>query len=82
MGGSNCFLPGCPVSRTVNYRDVSLFRIPMRSGEFYQRWRDNMIAVLKKYREFDKTIKERLQKGEIYVCERHFAPEDIELTSE
>nr|XP_047132581.1 uncharacterized protein LOC124811270 [Hydra vulgaris] len=52
----------------------------MRTGDFYKKWRQRLLAIITKYRDFDKDLKERLSKGNIYICENHFLAEDIELT--
>ena len=38
-------------------------------------------AIIKKYRVLDAAFYQRLEKGNVYVCERHYAPEDIEQSS-
>ncbi|XP_012566352.2 uncharacterized protein LOC105850424 [Hydra vulgaris] len=80
MPGSNCCLPGCTVSRSIKHKDITLFRIPIRTGDFYKKWRQRLLAIITQYRDFDKDLKERLSKGNIYICENHFLAEDIELT--
>nr|XP_047140696.1 uncharacterized protein LOC124815893 [Hydra vulgaris] len=52
----------------------------MKTGDFYKKWRQRLLAVITQYRDFDKDLKERLSKGNIYICENHVLAEDIELT--
>ncbi|XP_047137588.1 uncharacterized protein LOC124814080 [Hydra vulgaris] len=35
MPGSNCCQPGCTVSSSIKHKDITLFRISMRTGDFY-----------------------------------------------
>ena len=75
-----CF-PTCTVSRTTKHEGIRIFQIPMRNDDFYSKWRSDIMAVVSKYRELNKHLKERTLAGRIYICERHFPPEDIEFTS-
>ena len=77
MPGANCAFPECTVSRTAKYQDIGIFQIPMRDDDFLVSWRNNIVAVLGRYR----VVRERILTGKIYVCERHFKTEDIEFTS-
>ena len=61
---------------------ISLFKVTKRKGQFYVKWRENIVAVLRKYREFDKEFKKRIESGDIFICERHYAPSQIEYTGE
>ena len=80
MPGANCVLPGCGVSRHSNFKGVGIFQISRRESN--KEWRTNLLGVISKYRSIDKYLKERIDSGNIYICERHFLPEDIEFTSE
>ena len=82
MTGGNCAIPGCATSRRAGYEGISLFKVTKRKGEFYVKWRENIVAVLRKYREFDKEFKKRIESGDIFICERHYAPSQIEYTGE
>ena len=53
----------------------------MRDDDFHVSWRNNIVAVLGRYRVMDKAVRERVLTGKIYICERHFKTEDIEFTS-
>ena len=81
MPGRNCFFPNCTVSRTAKHENVGIFKIPMRNDDFHTEWRTNMINVMSRYREFGKDLKARAAAGRLFVCEKHFALEDIEFTS-
>ena len=81
MPGANCAFPECTVSRTAKYQGIGIFQIPMRDDDFHVSWRNNIVAVLARYRVMDKAVRERVLTGKIYICERHFKTEDIEFTS-
>ena len=53
----------------------------MKDHDFHVKWRNNIAAVLGRYRVMDKAVRERILTGKIYICERHFKTEDIEFTS-
>ena len=80
MPGANCAFPSCGVSR--RHSGVGIFQIPKRNDTFHMEWRENLLAVLKKYRVVDKVFKERMSSGNVYICEKHFVAKDIEFTSE
>lgn len=80
MPGANCAFPSCGVAR--HHVGVGIFKIPTRNDEFHNNWRKKIIDVVTKYRVADKDLKQRLVDGKVYVCEKHFLPNDIEFTSE
>ena len=59
MPGENCAFPGCGSCRRP--KGLSLFQIPMRRGEFYEKWRENIFNVLKKYREMNANFNTLIQ---------------------
>ena len=82
MPGPNCAFPGCHVTRTKKCKGISIFQIPTRKDEFYSEWRKSILNVLTKYRSFKQTdLDERVSKGDIYICERHYVEDDFEFTS-
>ena len=78
----NCAFPTCTVSRTQKYDGTSLFKLPTRKGEMYTAWRKNLLDLLSKYREMSSSFKKEVMecKRELFICERHYAEEDIEFT--
>ena len=81
MPGANCAFSGCFTSRYTKHKDIDIFKLPSRSGDFYKQWKNDFLSVLCKYREADDNLKKRISSGDIYFCERHFVKEDIEFTS-
>ena len=79
---SNCAFPGCRVQRKEQFKGTTLFTVPKRKDEFYTRWRKNLFDIISRYRVFDNSTKQKKLNCEetICVCERHFSPDDIELT--
>ena len=53
----------------------------MRDDDYRVSRRNNIVAVLGRYRVMDKAVRERILTGKIYICEQHFKTEDIEFTS-
>ncbi|XP_047137374.1 uncharacterized protein LOC124813866 [Hydra vulgaris] len=80
MPGRNCCLPQCTVSDTNKHKDIGLFQISIRKDEYHTIWRKKLIDFLAIYRPLDGLLKERITKGNVYFCEKHFSPEDIEFT--
>lgn len=81
MPGANCSIPGCTVSRTEKHKGIGIFKVTTRTDEFYSTWRKNILDVIRRYRVEDKGFKKQIDSGNVFVCERHFPPEDIEFTS-
>ena len=81
MPGANCAFPDCGVTRREKFTSLAIFQVPKRTGEFYTKWRTDILDVLLKYRGVDATFKERLKNGKVYICERHYLPEHIIFTS-
>ena len=70
----------CRESRSTK---VSLiFTVTTRKSDFYCRWRKALVDVLCRYRVIEPSLKRKILDGEelIFICERHFADEDIECT--
>ena len=80
-GSRYCVFPGCPV-KNINDYDEKLFQVPKRKDDFYTKWRKNLVDLVTLYREMDNTRKQDILncKVTIWICERHFSPQDIELT--
>ena len=62
MPGANCAFPECTVSRTAKYQGIGIFQIPMRDDDFYVSWRNNIVAVLGRYRVV-RAVRERVLTG-------------------
>ena len=74
----SCIIPGCPTKQTGGY---SMFKLPNSPGVFYQEWKQRIIEVLKRYKDMEGAIwEQKIRKGMIFTCERHYTPEDFERT--
>ena len=80
MPGENC-LPACPVSQSEKYKGIVLYRITTRKDPFYSNWRENILAVVKRYRVFDSVFERRVRNGRAFICARHYKEDDFEKTS-
>ena len=85
MSGRNCCFNQCSQSDYVPKLKVKenwkLYTITTRKDEFNTRWRNDLISIVKKYRSLDKAFYERLANGKVYICQKHFAPNDLEVNS-
>ena len=81
MPGAKCAFPDCGMTRREQFSSLAIFQVPKRTREFYTKWRKNILDVLLKYRGVDATFRQRLKIGKVFICERHFLPEDIVFTS-
>ena len=79
LGGNSCAFPQCTVSQAKKYQGISLFKLPQRECD--TNWKKDIVTVLKKFRVVDKSLKDRIEKGKVFICERHFEVSDIEYTS-
>ena len=49
MPGANCAIPECGSTRRETYINRAIFQVPNRTGEFYEKWRKDILAVLLKF---------------------------------
>ena len=68
-----------PQSGTRGGHGSGILRIPCGKGDFYREWRYENICILSKYRVPYKHFKKIVEKGNVYICERHFKKMDIGL---
>ena len=57
-------------------------KITTRKAPFYAKWRDDIINIVKQYREIDATFTQKVESGKKYICDRHFLPTDIQTNGE
>ena len=60
---------------------LSLFKLPGRKTEFYLKWKTEILSIFTRDKVVDPDFKALIKKDKVYICERHFNPEDIEYTS-
>ena len=76
MPGANFSIYGCGTSR--KHVGVGIFRIPSGKDEVSTKTREAWLNVITKDRVVDKSLRSQIDKGELYVCEKHFKPEEID----
>ena len=57
---------------------VGSFKLPTRKA--YVTMKKDMIQIIEKYRVMDKNLRERLELGNVYVCELHYKKDNIKFT--
>ena len=77
MLGDNCSIFGCTVSRWSKYKGIAIFKVPGRKTEFEKTWRDKLVAVITKDRQIDAALRERINSGRLFICQRHFREDQI-----
>ena len=86
MPGANCLFPQCTNSRykrkgISEEPTIAFFSITNRKGEFYQKWKNELLTIVKRYREdIDAEFLEKFNNGKKWICSAHYLPEDIETT--
>ena len=53
--------------------------MPSPKDEAHKKWREDWLKELLKSRESDSALKERIKNDRVFICERHFEAEDIEI---
>ena len=92
--GANCSIFGCGMSRKPKYEGIGIFKIPPSQGKKKKQqqqqqqqqqkknkesWRKASLHVVTRDRVVDPSFRKQIEEGSVYVCERHFTPEDIEI---
>jgi len=75
MPGENCCVVGCGSNRRM--KGLGIFKLP--SKNLYKEWREKWLNEITKYRVIDKSFKAQIEKDNVYTCERHFHPDEIEI---
>ena len=82
MPGAHYALPQCGTTRRGKFKSVGIFQVSQQASERYVAWKQEVYAVITKYREEDASFKQQMKIGHVWTCEKHYKPEDIEFTSE
>ena len=67
-------------NKSGKYKDIAIFKITARSGIFYLVWKKKILSIITKYRQVDADLLQQIERGQIYICENHYEPEDVEIT--
>ena len=55
----NCAIPGCSISRKD--KGISIFKVPLANNEFNKKWSQDLINIILKYLQPDKSLNERIE---------------------
>ena len=72
MPGYNCAIFDCSTSR--RHEKIRISKVPLPNNEFNKKWNHDLINIITKV---DKPLKKRIASCNLYICERHFSPEQI-----
>ena len=77
MPGENCAFPKCITSRKD--KGISLFKVPTpdKTNDESIKWTKDLIDVTLKYRVKGQSLIKRMQPYKLYICEKHFTPDQI-----
>ena len=70
MPGENSLIWRCSSSERT--KGVAIFRVPTRKDKCSNNWMENIINVITRDRVVDKILRDRIDKVNIYVFEKHF----------
>ena len=76
-------IPLCTSNKNGLHEGIRYFQVTTRTSKYhdYDGWRNKIINIITKDRTVKITeFKARVMKGNVYVCDRHYADEDIEWT--
>ena len=74
---ANCAIPNCFTSRNEKYKGISLFKIPGGKGEYSMKWSKELLNIITKYRIIDTKLRKLIESKRLYICERHYLPNQI-----
>ncbi|PFX27779.1 hypothetical protein AWC38_SpisGene7529 [Stylophora pistillata] len=77
MPGDNCAVFGCGSCRRT--KGIGIWKLPFPRNDEYKKWRLEWLNEIKKTREVDSDFQKQIDGDRVYTCEKHFAPEDIEI---
>ena len=76
MPGDNCSVNGCGVNRRM--KGMGIFKIP--SADTNSEWRKKWLGELLRFRELDVNLRAQIKQNRVFICERHFKTDEIELS--
>ena len=76
MPGANCAVFGCGTCR--NEKDVGIFTLSNpNKDDFYRKWNRDMLNIITKDRIITPGFKSRIEKNNVFKCEKHFDSDQI-----
>lgn len=77
MPGRNCAVFGCGSCRRT--KGIDIWKLPLAVDEHHRESREAWLGELKKTRVIDSDFRDQMRNDRVYTCEKHFAPEDVEI---
>ena len=83
MPGDNCAIFNCGTCRSTKYSGVAIFKYPGKTGIYGKsadeqaEWRREFLSKITRDRVVDEKFQKQIDKGDVFVCEKHFNPDDI-----
>ena len=75
MSCENCAITGYSISRKD--KGISIFKAPLANKEFNKKWSQNLINIILKYQQRDKSLNKRIQSHKLFICEKNFTADQI-----
>lgn len=60
-------------------KGIGIFKLPAATTEKRKVWRNEMLNEITKSRVVDLQFREQINNDKVYICEKHFLPEQIEI---
>ena len=76
MPGDNCSVFGCGTSRRT--KALGIWKLPSPKDESHRKWRDAWLSEITKTRIVDTAFRKKIKNDNVYTCEKHFHPQDVE----
>ena len=73
--GEKCGIPGCSISRKD--KGISISKIALANNEFNKKWIQELINIILKYRQPDKSLNEWIESHKLFIWEKHFTADQI-----
>ena len=68
MPWANCAFPQCGSCRRY---ELSIFKILNQEGDFYEKWKTNILNVLNRFQMKNSKMAENIKAETAFICERH-----------
>ena len=77
MPGDNCSIYGCAVSRRKKYKGIGIYKVPSGDDEYSIKHREKLVAIITRNREVDESLKDQIKRKHLFICQRHYRPDQI-----
>ena len=66
---TNCVFPGYNTNlNNKKYDHIGLFKLTGWKSKYYMDWKENVVAVIKRYRVIHESLQKRIDKGNVWTC--------------